>query len=406
MELLAPAGNFEKLKAAILYGADAVYLAGHMFGMRSAADNFDNTELKEACAYAHERSVKVYLTLNTMPRDSEFTRLEEFLNEIKDFGIDAFIVADIGVMSLLRRVIPTAEIHISTQASVVNSEACRAYMALGAKRIVLSRELNIDEIKTIRANIPKELELEVFIHGSMCISYSGRCLISNHFVKRDANRGACTQPCRWNYRLYRMEEEKRPDDVPEIMQTDEGSFIFSSKDMCMIEHIPELFAAGVDSLKIEGRMKSAYYAAVVTNTYRMALDSYINDPLKYSYDPVWGYELSSVSHREYDTGYFFDDPMKDAKTVTESGYLREKSYIATALSYDPETKRATFLQKNKVISGQKAELMTPGSAGRAFDVGDMYNEEGEKIDAAPHPGMIFSIVMPFEVKKGDIIRGA
>lgn len=406
MELLSPAGNFEKLKAAILYGADAVYLAGHMFGMRSAADNFDNDELKLACEYAHERGVRVYLTLNTMPRDNEFPLLEKFLNEIRSFGIDAFIVADLGVMSLLKRVIPDAEIHISTQASVVNSEACRAYMELGAKRIVLSRELNIEQIKEIRKNIPKELELEVFIHGSMCISYSGRCLISNHFVKRDANRGACTQPCRWNYKLYRMEEEKRPDDVPDIMQTDEGTFIFSSKDMCMIEHIPELFEIGVDSLKIEGRMKSAYYTAVVTNTYRMACDRYINSPENYVYDPVWGYELSSVSHREYDTGYFFDDPMQDAKTVTQSGYLREKSYIATALSYDPETKTATFMQKNKVVSGQLAELMSPGFPGKQFTVGEMFNEEGEKIESAPHPEMIFSLVMPFKVKKGDIIRGA
>lgn len=405
MELLSPAGNFEKMKAAILYGANAVYLAGKLFGMRSAADNFDNEELATACRYAHERGVKVYLTLNTMPRDGEFVRLEEFLNEIKDFGIDAFIVADLGVMALLKRVIPDCEIHISTQASIVNSEACKMYMSLGAKRIVLSRELSAEQIKRIRENIPSELELEAFIHGSMCISYSGRCLISNHFVKRDANRGACTQPCRWNYKLYALEEEKRPDDVPSIMQTDEGSFIFSSKDMCMIEHIPTLFDCGIDSLKIEGRMKSAYYTAVVTNTYRMALDRYMNDREKYEYDPAWMYELNSVSHREYDTGYYFDDPIKDAKTVTEGGYLREKAYIATAISYDEQTKTATFLQKNKVVKGQTAELLTPGKVGVAFTVGDMFNADGESIDSAPHPEMIFDMKVPFAVKKGDIIRG-
>lgn len=405
MELLSPAGNFEKMKAAILYGANAVYLAGKLFGMRSAADNFDNEELATACRYAHERGVKVYLTLNTMPRDGEFVRLEEFLNEIKDFGIDAFIVADLGVMALLKKVIPDCEIHISTQASIVNSEACKMYMSLGAKRIVLSRELSAEQIKRIRENIPSELELEAFIHGSMCISYSGRCLISNHFVKRDANRGACTQPCRWNYKLYALEEEKRPDDVPSIMQTDEGSFIFSSKDMCMIEHIPTLFDCGIDSLKIEGRMKSAYYTAVVTNTYRMALDRYMNDREKYEYDPAWMYELNSVSHREYDTGYYFDDPIKDAKTVTEGGYLREKAYIATAISYDEQTKTATFLQKNKVVKGQTAELLTPGKVGVAFTVGDMFNADGESIDSAPHPEMIFDMKVPFAVKKGDIIRG-
>ena len=405
MELLSPAGNFEKMKAAILYGANAVYLAGKLFGMRSAADNFDNEELAEACKYAHERGVKVYLTLNTMPRDSEFGMLENFLCEIKDIGIDAFIVADLGVLSLLKRIIPDCEIHISTQTSVVNSEACKMYMSLGAKRIVLSRELNIEQIKRIKDAIPPQLELEAFIHGSMCISYSGRCLISNHFVKRDANRGACTQPCRWNYTLYRLQEEKRPDDVPTIMQTDEGSFIFSSKDMCMIEHIPELFDCGIDSLKIEGRMKSAYYTAVVTNTYRMALDAYTKDPKNYKYDPVWMYELNSVSHREYDTGYYFDDPMNDAKTVTEGGYLREKAYIATAISYDEKTRRATFLQKNKVVKGQKAELLTPGKAGAGFTVGDMFDADGAEIGSAPHPGMIFDMVMPFDVKKGDIIRG-
>ncbi len=405
MELLSPAGNFEKMKAAILYGANAVYLAGKLFGMRSAADNFDNEELAAACEYAHERGVKVYLTLNTMPRDSEFGMLESFLCEIKDIGIDAFIVADLGVLSLLKRIIPDCEIHISTQTSVVNSEACKMYMALGAKRIVLSRELNIEQIKRIKDTIPPQLELEAFIHGSMCISYSGRCLISNHFVKRDANRGACTQPCRWNYTLFRLQEEKRPDDVPTIMQTDEGSFIFSSKDMCMIEHIPELFDCGIDSLKIEGRMKSAYYTAVVTNTYRMALDAYMNDPVGYKYDPVWMYELNSVSHREYDTGYYFDDPMNDAKTVTEGGYLREKAYIATALSYDEKTHRATFLQKNKVVRGQKAELLTPGKAGVGFTVGDMFDADGAEIESAPHPSMIFDMVMPFKVKKGDIIRG-
>ncbi len=405
MELLSPAGNFEKMKAAILYGANAVYLAGKLFGMRSAADNFDNEELAEACKYAHERGVKVYLTLNTMPRDSEFGMLENFLCEIKDIGIDAFIVADLGVLSLLKRIIPDCEIHISTQTSVVNSEACKMYMSLGAKRIVLSRELNIEQIKRIKDAIPPQLELEAFIHGSMCISYSGRCLISNHFVKRDANRGACTQPCRWNYTLYRLQEEKRPDDVPTIMQTDEGSFIFSSKDMCMIEHIPVLFDCGIDSLKIEGRMKSAYYTAVVTNTYRMALDAYTKDPKNYKYDPVWMYELNSVSHREYDTGYYFDDPMNDAKTVTEGGYLREKAYIATAISYDEKTRRATFLQKNKVVKGQKAELLTPGKAGVGFTVGDMFDADGAEIGSAPHPGMIFDMVMPFDVKKGDIIRG-
>lgn len=403
-ELLSPAGNFEKFKAAVLYGADAVYLAGKEFGMRAAADNFSIEELKSACEYAHKKGVKVYLTVNVMPKTAEYKRLRKYLKQIKNIGIDALIIADIGVLELVKAVLPDMEIHISTQTSIVSAATCKAYYNMGAKRVVLARELSLSEIIEIRKNTPKALELEVFIHGSMCVSWSGRCLLSENLTGRDANCGMCTQPCRWNYKIYNLVEEKRPDTPYPIMQTDEGTFIMSSKDLCMIEHIPQLLDAGITSFKIEGRMKSAYYTALTTNAYRMAFDSYISDPDKYEYDPLWKKELESVSHREYDTGYFFSSPMENANICEFNGYLREKAYIAQAVDYDKQTKRATFRLVNKVCIGDTVELITPGKVGRAFKITDMRNENSEPIESAPHPKMLFSTNTEFEVKPGDIIR--
>ena len=275
-ELLSPAGNFEKLKAAILYGADAVYCAGQMFGMRAAADNFSVEELYEAAAYVHAHGKKIYLTVNTMPHVQEYPLLRKFLEDIKDAGIDAMIVADLGVMATIREIIPTMEIHVSTQTSIVSPASAKAWAAMGATRLVLARELTMDEIRAIRAELPPEIELEAFIHGSMCVSYSGRCLLANAFNGRDGNRGTCSQPCRWNYSIV---EEKRPESpFPIEQQEGVGTFIMSSKDMCMIEHVPELMQSGIASFKIEGRMKSAYYTAVVTNAYRMAIDTYQKAP--------------------------------------------------------------------------------------------------------------------------------
>lgn len=402
-ELLSPAGNFEKLKAAVLYGADAVYLAGNRFGMRAAADNFSIEEIFEAVKYAHERNVKVYLTVNTMPRVGEYKDLEAYLTSLKDSGIDAVIAADLGVIDLVKRVLPNTELHISTQTSIVSPETCMAYYRMGAKRIVLARELSLAEITEIKNNIPEDLELEVFIHGSMCVSYSGRCLLSEHLTDRDANCGKCTQPCRWNYKLYEIVEEKRPDSPLPVMQTELGTFIMSSKDMCMIEHIPELLSSGIKSFKIEGRMKSAYYTAVTTNTYRMAFDRYTADSENYIYDPLWLTELESVSHREYNTGYFFGNPIKDANICKYNGYLREKAYIARAV--DCKDGMATFVQRNKVTLGEWVEVISPGKCGREFLIEKMENEKGEQIESAPHPGMTFRINAPFEIKEGDIIRG-
>lgn len=404
-ELLSPAGNFEKMKAAFLYGADAVYLAYERFGMRAAADNFTLEELKEALLYAHSRGKKVYLTLNTLPRENEYPELERFIKILSEMDdkIDAAIVADAGVFALIKRVFPSLEIHISTQAGIVSSADCLFWYNLGAKRAVLARELSLEEIKMIKKNIPEDMELEVFVHGSMCISFSGRCLLSNNLVSRDANRGMCAQPCRWNYTIR---EEKRQDTAFPIEEEKEGTYIMSSKDMCMVEYMSDLIRAGITSFKIEGRMKSAYYAAVVTNAYRAAIDGYMKDGDDFVLDKRWTSELESVSHREYCTGYFFDDPMKNAQTCTMPGYMREKAYLAVAIEDDKEKGLSLFVQRNKLCVGDKAELISPGKFGRAFEISEMYDENMNVIESAPHPFMKFYIKVPFEVREGDILRGA
>ncbi len=406
-ELLSPAGNYEKMVAAIRYGADAVYLAGGMFGMRAAADNFTEAEMRDAVAYAHARDVRVYVTVNTMPREWEYAPLRTYIKTLRDIGPDALIVADVGVMALIREVWQDAEIHISTQANTVSSATCRAWHALGAKRVVLSRELTLEEIRAIRAAIPPELEIECFVHGSMCISYSGRCLLSNYLTDRDANHGACTQPCRWNYQirptLYEIVEEKRPETPLPVEEIGGETFIMSSKDLCTIEHVPALIEAGITSFKIEGRMKSAYYTAVVTNAYRMAIDAYRAGVR--TAEPAWLRELESVSHREYATGYFFADSHEDARTCRTSGYLREKAYLATVLSYDEDTGEAFCVQRNKLTRGSHIELLTPGKVGAPLVCEELYDETHAPIPSAPHPGMKFYVKMPFPVKEGDILRG-
>ncbi len=412
-ELLSPAGNFEKLKAAILYGADAVYLAGKTFGMRSAADNFTVEEIYEAVRYVHERGRKLYLTVNTMPHGYEYESLREYLCSLADADIDAMIVADLGVLALIKEILPDMEIHISTQASIVSGAAARVYASLGAKRLVLARELTFEEIKQIRTELDEGVELEAFIHGSMCVSYSGRCMLSQNLTGRDANRGGCTQPCRWNYVIY---EEKRPDQPYPVEENENGTFIMSSKDMCTIEHIPELIASGIDSFKIEGRMKSAYYTAVVTNAYRMAIDKYFEDPENYKFDSLWLRELESVSHREYCTGYYLDLPRDNAQLSTMNGYIRDKAYFATAIEYNKEDypflselgreggELYMFIQRNKVKLGDAAEMISPSRVGRPFTVTELYSDTGEPIECAPHPAQIFFARVPFEVKAGDIMR--
>ena len=397
-ELLSPAGNPEKLRFAVDYGADAVYCALQKFGMRNAADNFTPEELVSSAAYAHARGVKVYVTLNTMPRDPDFKTLPDFIRMAEEAHPDAYIVSDPGVMDCLRRCAKDPEIHLSTQASTVNSATCLFWHRQGVKRIVLARELTMREIKEIRNAVPESLELEVFIHGAMCVSYSGRCLLSNYFTGRNANEGCCAQPCRWKYYL---KEEKRPEDILTAEQTEEGTYLFSSRDLCMIEHIPELCASGIDSLKIEGRVKSAYYAAAVTNAYRMALDAWADGK---PFDPAWKAETESVSHREYGTGYFFDAPSENAQIVPDNLYLKDRAFLAVVHRYDPEHKLAYCEQYNKMCLGDPYNLLSPGTVGRNDTVTELFDESMEPIPDTRHPRMRFYIRTE-NAKPGDILRG-
>ncbi len=405
-ELLSPAGNFEKLKAAIRYGADAVYLAGTDFGMRAAADNFTVEGIHEAVTYAHARNAKVYLTLNTMPHYDEYEALERYLDELRTANLDAVIVADGGVIDAVHAHLPHVAIHLSTQASVVSDRACNFWQRQGVSRIVLARELKLAEIRALKQRISPELELEAFIHGSMCVSYSGRCLLSQHFTDRDANRGKCTQPCRWNFRTVTVAEEKRPDNPLYLEEHGGETFFFTSKDMCMIEHVDELMESGISSFKIEGRMKSAYYAAVTANAYRMAIDAYLADPTSYQFDPLWLRELESVSHREYATGFYYDSPKENAQLGTQTGYLKEKSYLAVALCDAKAGEKATFSQRNKIFAHAEAELLSPNCVGVPVKLGALYDESGSEIESAPHPFMTFTTRLPIDIKEGDILRGA
>lgn len=409
-EILAPAGNFEKLTFAVLYGADAVYVAGKTFGMRAASDNFSNEELCDAVKYCHDRNVKLYVTVNIMPREYEIVQLPEYLRFLNNTAKpDALIISDMGVLSMAKKYAPDIEIHISTQANTVNSEACKLYHSLGAKRIVLARELTLEEIKSIRKNIPDDLELEAFIHGAMCVSYSGRCLLSNFFSGRDANRGKCAQPCRWEYfdkeKYAEIFEKKRPHEVISLVENQNGTFMFSSKDMCMIEHIPLLVEAGINSFKIEGRVKSAYYTAVTANAYKTELNRYYDNPNTYTFNPDALYELTCVSHREYGTGYFFDDCHTNAQITSNGGYLRDKAFLSTVSDIDTKKGIAILCQRNKSTEGQLCELVSPGCTSKEFFLEDMRDLNGNKIDSAPHPQMLFSVKMNIPMKIGDIIRG-
>ena len=394
-ELLAPAGNFEKMKSALRFGADAVFLAGEKFGMRAAADNFSLSELTEAVKFAHVLGKKVYMTLNVMPREDQMHELVAYLASLHELRPDALIVADFGVFSLCQKMLPEIPIHISTQAATVNSYSCNKWYEMGAKRIVLARELSLKEIELIRKNIPEDLELEVFVHGSMCVSFSGRCMLSEYYTGRDANRGACTQPCRWQYRFY---EEKRPEDILTCEIHPEGSYLFGSKDLCMIEHLQDLIDCGVNCLKIEGRMKSAYYCAVVTNAYRIALDNpdFSREDLKR--------ELESVSHREYCTGYFYDPETLHSNFAPTNGYIGEASYLCAVESFDKESGWAKCIQKNKFAKGDRCEFLTKGQCGKPIEILDMQDENRNSIENCPHPQMTFYIRTNQKLNPGDLLR--
>lgn len=394
IELLSPAGDRERLEMAVAYGADAVYLAGDEYGMRSFAGNFAGDTLEDAVAYAKARGVAVHVTCNTMPRGDEIARLPAFLERLEAAGVTAAIVADVGVLSLVKRYAPSVQIHVSTQASVVNAVSARAWHDLGAQRVILARELSLDEIADIRAKTPADLELETFVHGAMCVSYSGRCLLSNYMTGRDANRGACAQPCRYRYALV---EEKRPGEYFPIEEDGRGTYIMNARDMCMIDHLPDLIAAGVDSLKIEGRAKSAYYAAIVTGAYRQCLDAALaGRPL----DPVWRDEVEKVSHRHYSTGFFYGPP---GQFTEDARYIRDWQILAVIESCD-ETGLAWASLRNKFCAGDAVELVGPGVRPVAFDAPVMADEAGDPLHEPRHPQMRFRIRLPQPVPPHSILR--
>ena len=378
---------------ALHYGADAVYLAGTEFGMRAAAGNFNNEELRTAVKLAHEQGRKVHLTCNTLPREHELVRLPAFLENVQDAGVDALIIADLGVMDFAAKYAPKVARHVSTQLGVINSATARVLHSMGAERVVLARETPMADIFEIRANTPKELEIEAFVHGAMCVSFSGRCLLSNYMTGRDANRGACAQPCRWKYHLV---EEQRPGEYFEITE-DKGTHILNSRDMCMIEHIPELIEAGVSSFKIEGRMKSAYYAAAVTNAYRHAIDYAAEGK---EIPQVWLDDVNKVSHRPYCTGFYYGDP---GQHYAEASYYSDAEVCAVVEDCD-ENGYALLTQRNRFKKGDTVELLSRESEPIAFTVGEMKNEAGESIEATPHAMMKFSMQLPEKCSKLSILR--
>jgi len=395
-ELLAPAGDMERLRMAVLYGADAVYLAGTTFGMRAFAGNFSDEELPEAIRFAHDHGVKVHCTLNTMPRNDEVARLPRQLEMLNAAGADAVICADLGVFTLAGRYAPRCSRHISTQASVCNYECARAWYEQGARRVILARELSLDEIREIRAKTPPELELECFVHGAMCVSYSGRCLLSNYMTGRDSSRGACAQPCRYQYALM---EEKRPGEYFPVFEDEKGTYIMNSRDMCMIDHLEDLCAAGMSSLKIEGRAKSAYYAAVVTGAYRHCLDDIAaGRPL----DPVWRDEVEHVSHRRYSTGFFYGEP---GQYYENSRYIRDWQVAAVVTACDGEG-NAVLSLRNKLRTGDAVEIVGPDLKPFAMTVPELRDSDGTVIPEARNPEMTFTMRLPKPVPGWSLVRRA
>ena len=394
IELLAPAGDMERLEMAVAYGADAVYLAGTTFGMRSFAGNFTPEELKRAVALCHKKGVRVHVTCNTMPRNDEVARLPEWLTYLDQVGVDAVILADVGVMALAWKYAPHVQRHISTQASIVNYETARAWHDLGADRVILARELSLDEIREIRAKTPPELELEAFAHGAMCVSYSGRCLLSNYMTGRDSNRGACAQPCRYKYALM---EEKRPGEYFPVYEDEKGTYIMNSRDMCTIDHVAELIDAGLDSLKLEGRAKSAYYAAIVTGAYRHAIDAALaGQPL----DPVWRDEVEHISHRHYSTGFYFGQP---GQFTQDSRYVRDWQIVAKVRSCTPDG-RAVLTLNNKFSVGDQLELVGPGLRPCPVTVKALWDEDGQSLDQVRKPQMVFQLDLPCQAPPLSLLR--
>lgn len=401
VELLAPAGNLEKLKMAVMYGADAVYMGGEEYGLRAYADNFGMDEMKQGIDFARKKGKSVYMTVNIIPHNDDINRLPEYIEKVSKLGIDAFILSDPGVLSVVREIAPDIPVHLSTQANNTNWRSAAFWYAQGVSRVILARELSLDEISEIRQKAPENLELEMFIHGAMCISYSGRCLLSNYMTGRDSNRGLCAHPCRWKYYLM---EEKRPGEYMPVYENERGTFIYNSKDLCLIEHIPEIIKTGVASLKIEGRMKSSYYVATVVKAYREAIDTYYENPDSFKTNPAWLEEISKASHREYTTGFNFNKPDGEGQIYHTSSYIREYDFVGLVTHYDKSTGIATVEQRNRMFAGDEIEVVRP--EGRHFkqQIRNMKDIDGEDIEVAPHPQMTVYMPMDEEVEEFTILR--
>ncbi|MCQ2522511.1 MAG: U32 family peptidase C-terminal domain-containing protein [Lachnospiraceae bacterium] len=416
-ELLIPAGSLDVLKTAVRYGADAVYIGGEVFSLRAKAKNFSEEEMAEGIAYAHARGVRVFVTANILAHNDDLEEAREYFGRLKEIKPDALIISDPGLFTLAKEICPEIEIHISTQANNTNYETYRFWERLGAKRVVSARELSLKEIKQLREKIQPETEIETFVHGAMCISYSGRCLLSNFFTGRDANQGACTHPCRWKYTAkeadpfmdeegnyrYAVEEEKRPGEYLPVYENERGSYIFNSKDLCMLEYIPELIDAGIDSFKIEGRMKTALYVATVARTYRKAIDDYLESEEKYRANMEWyKAEIAKCTYRQFSTGFFFGKPTEQNQIYDNNTYVNDYIYLGTIESLTGE--KARIVQKNKFSVGDVIEIMKPNGENISVTVEKMMNEEGEAIESCPHSKQIVDLVLSTVPEEGDILR--
>jgi len=400
-ELLAPAGDLEKLKVAVAYGADAVYIGGKRLSLRALAGNFEQDEMREGVEYAHKHGCKVYVTLNIFAHNKDLDGVEDYVRFLEDIDVDAVIVSDPGMLSIVKDVAPDMEIHLSTQANTTNWRSAAFWHGQGVKRIIMARELSLDEIREIRAKTPDTLELEVFVHGAMCISYSGRCLLSNYLAGRDSNRGACAHPCRWKYYLM---EEKRPGEYLPVMEDERGAYILNSRDLCMLGHLRELIGAGVDGFKIEGRMKSSYYVAVTVKAYRQELDRYMTDPEGYRFDPAALEEVKKASHRPFTTGFYFGTPQSDAQEYSSSQYIRQYDFIGMVLDYDRQRSMALVEQRNPFKKGDEAEILRPHGEPLKFTIDRMFDVDGQPIDSAPHPQQKVYIPMPYCLERYSMLR--
>ena len=400
-ELLIPASSLEVLKTAVLFGADAVYIGGEAFGLRAKARNFDKESMKEGIAFAHERGVRVHVTANILAHNRDLEGAREYFKELKKLKPDALIIADPGMFTLAREICPEIDIHVSTQANNTNYMTYRFWYQQGAKRVVSARELSLAEIKEIREHIPEDLEIESFIHGAMCISYSGRCLLSSFFTGRDANQGACTHPCRWKYSIV---EEKRPGEYMPVFENERGTYIFNSKDLCMVEHMDDVLNSGIDSLKIEGRMKTALYVATVARTYRKAIDDYLESPEKYKANMSWYQEqISNCTYRQFTTGFFYGKPDENTQIYDNNTYVKEYTYLGYAEEVD-ENGFAHITQRNKFTVGETIEIMKPDGRNIEATVKAIYDEDGNSVESAPHPQQKLAVDLGVEIEKYDLLR--